>query len=155
MTDLNKQELRRLAEMASPAYEWYAPCDLRYADDKTGEVHGLDHDDDSFIAAAGPATILSLLDELDAANSRLHEVAVACATAEQERDQLRAEVEALRLDVSSLRGSCKALGDDNKHLTRRVKRLAKALAWFSGLHIGVMKPKWLLDTISKEGSANG
>ena len=66
MTDLNKVELRRLAEMASPAYEWYAPGDLRYADDKTGEVHGLDHDDDSFIAAAGPATILSLLDELEA-----------------------------------------------------------------------------------------
>lgn len=30
--------------------------------------------------------------ERDAENSRLHEVAVACATAEQERDQLRAEV---------------------------------------------------------------
>ncbi|MBA1234740.1 hypothetical protein G7Z98_09250 [Pseudomonas stutzeri] len=35
--------------------------------------------------------------ERDAANSRLHEVAVACATAEQERDQLRAEVEELRV----------------------------------------------------------
>ncbi len=66
MTDLNKQELRRLAEMASPAYEWYAPCDLRYADDKTGEVHGLNHDDDSFISAANPAAILSLLDEVEA-----------------------------------------------------------------------------------------
>lgn len=66
MTDLNKQELRRLAEMASPAYEWYAPCDLRYADDKTGEVHGLNHDDDSFISAANPAAILSLLGEVEA-----------------------------------------------------------------------------------------
>lgn len=73
-----------------------------------------------------------------------------------ERDQLRAEVEALRLDVSSLRGSCKALGDDNKHLTRRVTRLAKALGWFSSLqHIGVMKPKWLLAILAKEGGANG
>lgn len=73
-----------------------------------------------------------------------------------ESDQLRAEVEALRLDNSSLRGSCKALGDENKHLTRRVKSLAKALAWFSSLqHIGMMKPKWLLAILAKEGNANG
>lgn len=71
MTDLNKQELRRLAEMASPAYEWYAPCDLRYADDKTGEVHGLNHDDDSFISAANPAAILSLLDECESLHSAM------------------------------------------------------------------------------------
>ena len=34
--------------------------------------------------------------ENESANSRLHEVAVACATAEQERDQLRAEIAGLR-----------------------------------------------------------
>lgn len=92
MTDLNKQELRRLAEMASPAIEWYVPGDLRYADDKTGEVHGLDHDDDSFIAAAGPATILSLLDELEEAQSGLkHSHAIrlkkTIETLEAERDR--------------------------------------------------------------------
>lgn len=39
------------------------------------------------------AALSAVTAERDAANSRLHEVAVACAEAEQERDQLRAEVE--------------------------------------------------------------
>jgi len=56
-----------------------------------------------FVSAANPAVVLELLDEIEAArrtgeywkaehnaaNARLHEVATACATAEQERDQLR------------------------------------------------------------------
>ena len=43
-----------------------------------------------------------------AGNSRLHEVAVACATAEQERDQLKAENEALRKIISDSATSCGA-----------------------------------------------
>jgi len=39
------------------------------------------------------AALSAVTAERDAANSRLHEVAVACTEAEQERDQLRAEVE--------------------------------------------------------------
>ena len=42
------------------------------------------------------AEIARLKAENESANSRLHEVAVACATAEQERDQLRAEIAGLR-----------------------------------------------------------
>lgn len=63
---INKDELRRLAE-AAMTWDWYAAGDLRYHDDRTGEVHGLHHDDDNFVAAANPATILALLDELEAA----------------------------------------------------------------------------------------
>ena len=102
MTDLNKQELRRLAERASPAYEWYAPCDLRYADDKTGEVHGLNHDDDSFISAANPAAILSLLDEVDSARSTSQYWKDEHLAANAEIERLRAEGEALRKGVELL-----------------------------------------------------
>jgi len=45
------------------------------------------------------AALSAVTAERDAANSRLHEVAVACAEAEQERDQLRAEVEAAQADA--------------------------------------------------------
>jgi hypothetical protein len=46
------------------------------------------------------AALSAVTAERDAANSRLHEVAVACATAEQERDQLRAEVERIRNELA-------------------------------------------------------
>lgn len=36
--------------------------------------------------------------------------------------------DALRLEGGSLRGSCKALGDENKHLKRETKRQSKAIA---------------------------
>ena len=49
-----------------------------------------------FAAAASPATILALLAEIESAETRLHDVAALCATVEQERDQLKAENEALR-----------------------------------------------------------
>lgn len=41
--------------------------------------------------------------DYDACSSRLHEVAVACANAEQERDELRVQVEALRRVAMELR----------------------------------------------------
>jgi hypothetical protein len=51
---------------------------------------------DEFEAATNPAAVLALITDLVAADSRLHEVAVACATAEQERDQLKTENERLQ-----------------------------------------------------------
>ncbi|WP_367604041.1 ead/Ea22-like family protein [Pseudomonas asiatica] len=63
--DTNKmRELKELAEAAG-SDEWYAAGDLRYCDDKTGETHGLHHDDSRFIAAASPATVLALLEEIE------------------------------------------------------------------------------------------
>ena len=38
---------------------------------------------------------IEMVDRLEAAESRLHEVAVVCATAEQERDELLARIEAM------------------------------------------------------------
>jgi hypothetical protein len=46
-------------------------------------------------AAANPGAVLELIAEIESANARLHEVATACATAEQERDKLKAENESL------------------------------------------------------------
>ncbi|WP_230390318.1 ead/Ea22-like family protein [Pseudomonas guariconensis] len=64
-----------------------------------------------FAAAASPATVLALLAEIEHAESRLHDVAVLCATVEQERDQLKAENEALRKDAERYR----AIRDDIPH----------------------------------------
>lgn len=61
------------------------------------EFNGLFHKHDAeFIAAANPAAILALLDHIASTESRLHEVAVACATAEQERDELRLRASQVR-----------------------------------------------------------
>nr|WP_277355678.1 ead/Ea22-like family protein [Pseudomonas kurunegalensis] len=58
------RDLKAMAEAAG-SDEWYAAGDLRYCDDKTGETHGLHHDDSRFIAAASPATVLALLEEIE------------------------------------------------------------------------------------------
>lgn len=64
MTNPNKAELRRLAEAATGG-EWFNAGDLLWFDEKTGESHGLNVEDDRFIAAANPAAILALLGEND------------------------------------------------------------------------------------------
>lgn len=46
-----------------------------------------------FLQQAMPKTILALLAEIESTETRLHDVAVLCATVEQERDQLKAENE--------------------------------------------------------------
>lgn len=70
---------------------------------------------DAFRSECRPEKVLALIAEnerltawrvsgghlLKASNARLHEVSVACATAEQERDQLRAEVAGLRTGYES------------------------------------------------------
>lgn len=57
-----------------------------------------------------------------------HAAAELAAAHEAELSQLKAERDALRLEAGSLRGSCKALGDENKHLKRETKRQSKAIA---------------------------
>lgn len=66
--NIDRKTLKALAEAAG-SDEWYADGDLRYCDDKTGETHGLHHDDSRFIAAASPATILALLAEIERLSS--------------------------------------------------------------------------------------
>ncbi|HDS1765662.1 ead/Ea22-like family protein [Pseudomonas putida] len=107
---IDKAQLKSLAE-DSLTGDWYEAGDLRYEDRKTGDIHGLHHDDDRFIAAAGPATVLALLAEIErlkaqvrladvAGEMAVHEAVGRAATdygvAILERDQLKAENEALR-----------------------------------------------------------
>lgn len=89
------EKLKAAAEKVTSG-EWYEPGDLRFEDRKTGDLHGLHHDDEYYIAAANPAVVLELIADNESTNSRLHEVAVACATAARERDQLRAEIAGLK-----------------------------------------------------------
>lgn len=58
------KELREMAEKAGSGH-WYEVGELRYHDDRSGETHGLHHDEDGFIAAANPATIMALLDSYE------------------------------------------------------------------------------------------
>lgn len=51
---------------------------------------------------ATPDAVLALIAENEAYASRLHEVATACATAEQERDQLKAENELARMRIREM-----------------------------------------------------
>ena len=85
MNELNKAELRTLAEAAIPG-DWFKAGDLLCFDVKTGESHGLNVEDDRFIASASPAAVLSLLDQ--------------CDKAEAERDAALAELEACRKDAN-------------------------------------------------------
>lgn len=114
--NVDKANLKALAE-ASGLDQWYSAGDLRYCDDKTGEIHGLHHDDSRFIAAASPATILALLAEIERLKRALQEeegrsnmssrahrvVSHKRESVERERDQLKAESEALRRDAKRYR----------------------------------------------------
>ena len=85
MNELNKAELRSLAEAAMPG-DWFKAGNLLCFDVKTGESHGLNVEDDRFIASVSPAAVLSLLDQ--------------CDKAEAERDAALAELEACRKDAN-------------------------------------------------------
>lgn len=122
MADITK--LKALAETVT-AGEWYEPRDLRFEDRKTGELHGLHHDDEYFIAAANPAAVLGLIESeqeaielCDVLSGLLGGVAIAVRGPEEpkmrhgfsdlpsrvktvvaERDALKAECEGLRKDA--------------------------------------------------------
>lgn len=101
--DTNKmRELKELAEAAG-SYEWYAAGDLRYCDDKTGETHGLHHDDGRFIAAASPAAILALLAEIERLKAENEDYKSGQDRYEQIIEDLKAENEALRKDAKRYR----------------------------------------------------
>ncbi|MBV1814505.1 hypothetical protein KTT58_17310 [Pseudomonas viridiflava] len=86
---------------------------------------------------ASPATVLELIAESKSGSSRLHEVAVACANAEQERDQLRAELAGLKTGYEAyervnaeLRAECeklRAYGEEFASLAERRREEVEAL----------------------------
>lgn len=83
---------------------------------------------DEFDALASPEAVLALISEVDSLNDEIS----ACKTSpggcsywkeaarmrEQERDQLKAEVECLTADNASLRGSCAKLGVERAGMVR-------------------------------------
>ena len=91
MTALNKQALREAAEKATPG-EWKRM--MRNSDELMTTFHGVaignvfvelttgkrDIFDAEFIAAANPATVLALLDELEAAEKRIAELEARTVT---------------------------------------------------------------------------
>lgn len=95
MTNINKQALREAAEKATPGRWEYYPgnTSIEYnvdsMDEDQGSIVYVDSGDftqkqtdmnGAFIAAANPATVLALLDELEAAEKRIAEL-------ESERDK--------------------------------------------------------------------
>ncbi|GLE83796.1 hypothetical protein VNPA120661_41150 [Pseudomonas aeruginosa] len=82
----------------------------------------------AIVEQAGCGTIEQLAEQRDAANSRLHEVSVACATAEQERDAALAEVERLRESKGDPSGSFDRCMKMMYERDENAKRLDAALA---------------------------
>lgn len=102
MADIDKQDLRKLAE--SQAQEpWFKQGQVRYHCKRTGEAHRIHHDDDAFIVAASPATVLALLDEIATLEGLYH---MHRETEERQMIELKAEVAALRMDKARLDSGC-------------------------------------------------
>ena len=88
MSNIDKRALREAAEKATPGVWVYLPknTSIEYdygSDDSQGSVTYMDSGDftqkqtdlnGAFIAAANPATVLALLDELEAAEKRIAEL---------------------------------------------------------------------------------
>ncbi|MEF5745412.1 ead/Ea22-like family protein [Escherichia coli] len=96
MTKINYQELREAAEKATPGNWWidsHGNAMVSFIDNEVLEVFATDNkreavrhedtgnlsrwrndNDATFIATANPATVLALLDELEAANKRIAEL---------------------------------------------------------------------------------
>lgn len=115
-------ELKRLAEAVREDNETYGDADMYEPS------IGLSGVEAEFAKAANPAAILKLIEQNEALAGlyKMHQ-----ETEAREMRELLAE---------------------NRRLSRRAKSLARALAWFSSLSVGVMKPKWLLSILAKEAA---
>jgi len=88
MDDLNKQELRRLAEAV--------------VNDPRDGIHQSERIISAFDSTATPEAILSLLDEIAALRDELEDVTADRDGYAYQRDQLRAEVGAYRKQLKAL-----------------------------------------------------
>ncbi|MEH9241215.1 ead/Ea22-like family protein, partial [Klebsiella pneumoniae] len=79
--------------------------------------------DAEFIALANPATILALVEALENSESRLHEVAVACATAEQALEKAQQQTTESENRVRKQNRHICELFDDNTALRQRIAEL--------------------------------
>ena len=76
-----------------------------------------------FIALANPANILALVEALENSESRLHEVAVACATAEQALEKAQQQTTESENRVRKQNRHICELFDDNTALRQRIAEL--------------------------------
>lgn len=125
---IDKAQLKAIAD-ASLTGDWYEAGDLRYEDRKTGDIHGLHHDDDRFIVATSPATVLTLLAEIEKLEAARHTIECrfevsedtlstirgCLREAESDIDQLKAENEALRKDAQRYRWLRQASATDGEY----------------------------------------
>ncbi len=81
MSNIDKQALREVAELfnSEEGDHWWDEEQLTHEDGL-----GLNEADGKFIATANPATVLALLDELEAAEKRIAELEALTASMEQE-----------------------------------------------------------------------
>ena len=134
MTDITElaQSLKAAAEKATQG-NWRA---FKYHDGRCG-IGGGHHDeimvcehiskrrphDAEFIAMANPANILALVEALENSESRLHEVAVACATAEQALEKAQQQTTESENRVRKQNRHICELFDDNTALRQRITGL--------------------------------
>ncbi|WP_313308735.1 hypothetical protein [Stutzerimonas nitrititolerans] len=142
---MNVKELKALAEAVRDDNATYGDPDMYEP------RLGLSGVEAEFAKAANPAAILKLIEQNEALAGlyKMHQ-----ETETREMRELRAEVETLKAEASSLRGSCRALGDENKRLSRRARALHRAVTWFASTGWGVKRPVWLERILAKE-VANG
>ncbi|HBR6693684.1 TPA: ead/Ea22-like family protein [Klebsiella pneumoniae] len=76
-----------------------------------------------FVQAANPANILALVEALENSESRLHEVAVACATAEQALEKAQQQTTESENRVRKQNRHICELFDDNTALRQRIAGL--------------------------------
>ncbi|HHL5205253.1 TPA: ead/Ea22-like family protein [Klebsiella pneumoniae] len=126
------QSLKAAAEKATQG-NWRA---FKYHDGRCG-IGGGHHDeimvcehiskrrphDAEFIALANPANILALVEVLENSESRLHEVAVACATAEQALEKSQQQMTESENRVRKQNRHICELFDDNTALRQRIAGL--------------------------------
>ncbi|MBY9835058.1 hypothetical protein ISH60_11455 [Pseudomonas aeruginosa] len=90
----------------------------------------------AIVEQAGCGTIEQLAEQRDAANSRLHEVSVACATAEQERDAALARVAELERELSNEENAHTTTIEQRDNAEHWADQLANAIAERFGVDIG-------------------
>ena len=83
MADIEK--LKALAEKAGSG-NWYEAGELRYHCSRSGDTHGLHHDEDRFIAAATPDAVLELIAEVERLREKVRGVETARTSRNAEMD---------------------------------------------------------------------
>lgn len=138
-TDITElaQSLKAAAEKATPG-EWvYFPknTSIEYdvgSDESQGSILYVDSGDftqaqtdrnGEFIALANPNNVIALVESLENSESRLHEVAVACATAEQALEKAQQQTTESENRVRKQNRQICELFDDNTALRQRIAEL--------------------------------